>query len=120
VDERLEQLCRRLSDDSGPLTTPGPLHDLAARIAGRVRAGHPDISAQLDDLEDQLLCAGYAAGLSGSRTPYAAVPGLGHGHPVLSVLACPAERCTRVEPPPPGDAPICAVMRRPLRRVQLG
>ncbi|MEU4219534.1 hypothetical protein [Actinoplanes sp. NPDC026623] len=119
MDERLETLCRRLADPAGPLAVPGPMHDLAARVAGEVRAGREDVSGHLDSLEDQLLAAGYAAGLSPVRARYAPVPGLGGGHPALAVLACPARRCARVEPPadPP---PTCAVLRRPLARVLLG
>jgi hypothetical protein len=119
VDERLETLCRRLADPADPLAGRGPMRDLAIRVAGEVRAGREDVSGHLDSLEDQLLAAGYAAGLSPARTPYAPVPGLGDGHPALAVLACPAGRCARVEPPadPP---PICAVLSRPLARVLLG
>ncbi|GGK88747.1 hypothetical protein [Mangrovihabitans endophyticus] len=119
MDERLESLCLRLAGPGDPLAEPGPMHDLAARIAGDVRAGREDLSDELDSLEDRLLAAGYAAGLSSARSPYAPVPGLGDGHPPLTVLACPAGRCTRVEPPadPP---PLCAVLRRPLVRVRLG
>lgn len=118
---RLEQLCLRLSTKDDPLSRPGPLCDLATRVAGEIRDGRSPSSLgdDLDRLEDLLLQAGYATGLSHSRSAYAPVPGLGGGRPVLEVLACPAEVCTRVEAPAP-ELPTCAVMQRPLRRLVLG
>lgn len=118
--ERIGWLCVRLAQPDGPLAKPGPMRDLATRIAGRLRGGRApgDLDDDLDELEDLLLLAGYTGGLSGNRAVYLPLPGVS-GHPVLEVLACPAETCHRVEAPSAGEDPVCAVAGKPLRRVRL-
>lgn len=118
---RLEQLCLRLSTKDDPLSRPGPLHDLATRVAAEIREGRSPSSLgdDLDRIEDLLLEAGYATGLSNSRSSYVPIPGLGGHRPALEVLACPADICTRVEAPTP-DVPTCPVTQLPLRRLALG
>src|ERR1700710_1316588 len=116
---RVAQLCVRLAQESGPLTTPGPMHDLAIQIAGEIRGGRApeELDDELDELEDLLLRAGFTAGLSPARSQYAVLPGAGDGHPVL---ACPVGTCTRLEPPTAAGAePTCRVLGRLLRRVRL-
>jgi hypothetical protein len=118
TDSQLAQLCVRLSSPADPLSTDGPMRALALRVAARVRSGVPvtDLEVDLDRLDDLLLEAGYAAGLSPDRVPYAGLPGgLGDGHPVLAVLACPLASCARVEL----AAAVCTVSGQPLRRVIL-
>ncbi|PSL43002.1 hypothetical protein B0I31_1339 [Saccharothrix carnea] len=116
ADPRVAQLCLRLADDTGPLAKPGPLRDLAVQAAQAIRTGADTADDDLDRLDDMLLREGYAAGLGASRS--SRLPGLGGGHPLLEVLTCPADRCDRVEPPT-GAPPMCAVLRRPLRRLSL-
>lgn len=105
------------------MSAPGPMHDLANWIATEIRTGRDpgELDDAFDQLEDLLLRAGYAAGLSPSRSPYARLSGIGDGHPVLEVLACPAGQCARVEPPDRGggEEPVCHVLQQPLRWVRL-
>lgn len=118
---RIGRLCARLSEERGPLAVVESLRDLALRIAAAVRGGESSgaMSAELDELEDLLLRAGYTAGLSDFRSVAPDLPGIGGGHPQLEVFACPASTCLRVEPLD-DDVPICRVLDRPLRRVRLG
>ncbi|CAM3307646.1 hypothetical protein KIPE111705_01085 [Kibdelosporangium persicum] len=115
---QLALLCTRLEQDGGPLAEEGPLRALAMSIVERLRAGEdPDAVAEsLDDLDDQLMRAGYAGGLGTSRAMDVRVPGLG-GHPVLEVLGCPGKLCGRVALP--DEDHVCAVFGRPLERVRL-
>jgi len=120
--QRVAQLCVRLAQESGPVATPGPMRDLAIRIAGEICGGRApeELDDELDELEDLLLRAGFTAGLSPARSQYTALRGVGDGHPVLEVLACPAGTCTRVElPTAAGDEPACHVLGQSLRRVRL-
>ncbi|WP_433732672.1 hypothetical protein ACQP0C_10135 [Nocardia sp. CA-129566] len=125
VDHRIEQLCARLAESSGPLATPGPMRERARSIAAAIRAGRPpaDLDTELDELEDLLLRNGFAAGLSSSRSTYTTLPGIGGiggGHPSLEVLACPADACDRMQAPDPSaPAPTCAVLGQPLRLIRL-
>lgn len=116
---RVGQLCVRLAEQRGPLAAAGPMRDLALRIAAAIRdEASAALSDDLDALEDLLLRAGYTAGLSPSRTPAPDLPGIGGGHPQLTVFACPAHACLRVEPPD-DDVPLCRILDRPLRRMPL-
>ncbi|WP_197319934.1 hypothetical protein [Saccharomonospora sp. NB11] len=121
-EARIGRLCVRLGETRGPLAEAGPTRDLALRIAATVRdrgsSASVSVSRDLDALEDMLLRAGYTAGLSPSRALVPDLPGVGVGHPQLTVLACPAQVCARVEPPD-AEAPVCRVLSRPLRRVPL-
>jgi hypothetical protein len=112
-DELLEALCRRLADDGDPVRSRPDLRERADRIVAGLRSG-VDVTSALDDLDDQLLRSGYAAGLDASRI-YRALPG--SGHPVLEVLTCPAGRCDRVELPRTGAT--CAVFDRPMTLTRL-
>ncbi|MFH8798710.1 hypothetical protein ACH4F6_03775 [Streptomyces sp. NPDC017936] len=128
-DTRLAVLCARLAEPGGPLAEDAGLRALAADAVARVRQGRDrdEIDACLDELEDGLLAAGHTAGLGAYRTvpaqPHPAfepLPGLGAGRPLLEVLTCPRERCTRVEAPPaPGASaagpPHCALFGEPLK-----
>ena len=118
---RIGQLCVRLSEERGPLAQPGPMRDLAVRVAAAVRDRRSParLSDELDELEDLLLRAGNTAGLSASRSVAPDLPGIGGGHPQLDVFACPARACLRVEPTD-DDVPVCHVLGQPLRRQRLG
>jgi hypothetical protein len=119
---RVAQLCVRLALESAGLATQGPMRDLAMRIAGAIRTGlaPEELDDELDKLEDLLLRAGFPAGLSAARAGYTELPGVGDGHPVLEVLACPADTCSRLEPPTEaGREPACHVLGGSLRRVRL-
>lgn len=115
--QRIAQMCTRLSSPSGPLAGAGPMRDLALRIAGALRDGrHPELDADLDELDDLLLRKGFTAGLSTCRSA-SGVAGIGDGHPHLDVLTCPAELCARVEPAEVERD--CPVLGAPLRRTRL-
>lgn len=118
AQEQLALLCTRLDEMTGPFAEEGPMRALAVSITERIRAGEDPaaLASSLDDLDDQLLRAGYAGGLGSYRTSEARVPGVG-GHPVLEVLGCPGNLCTRVALP--DGAHLCAVFGRPLDRVRL-
>jgi hypothetical protein len=120
---QLALLCDRLGADGDPLATPGPMRELALALIAAVRAGRApvELTDEFDRLDEQLLRAGYAAGLGTYRSgPYSPLPGIGDGHPVLRVLGCPGERCPRVAlPAGTGTAPACSVFDRPLREVRL-
>lgn len=128
-DDRLAVLCARLGEPDGPLTEDAQLRALAADTVARVRQGRrrDEVDACLDELEDRLLAAGHTAGLGSYRTvpaqPFPAfepLPGLGGGRPLLEVLTCPRERCTRVEVPAPRGTDAagrghCALFDEPLK-----
>ncbi|MEV0810578.1 hypothetical protein [Micromonospora sp. NPDC050200] len=118
AQEQLAVLCARLDEEAGPLAAEGPMRTLATSIAERVRAGEdPAALAEcLDELDDQLLRAGYAGGLGSHRSAPPQLPGLG-GHPVLEVMTCPGGRCARVARPGRDDT--CRVFGRPLEPVRL-
>ncbi|MFK3985616.1 hypothetical protein ACI2K4_35285 [Micromonospora sp. NPDC050397] len=118
AQEQLAVLCVRLEEEVGPLATDGPMRTLATLIAERIRAGEDPVTLaeHLDELDDQLLRAGYAGGLGSYRSALPQLPGLG-GHPVLEVLACPGLLCARVAPPDREHT--CAVFGRSLDRVRL-
>ena len=80
----------------------------------RIQAGDTDVVDDLDEIEDRLLRAGYAAGLSSTRG-YQPLPGV--SRPVLEFLACPAGRCPRAELP--GSRARCAVFAAPMTRTRL-
>jgi len=118
AQEQLALLCTRLDEAAGPLAAEGPMRALATTIADSIRAGEDPavLVERFDELDDQLLRAGYAGGLGAYRSPLPQLPGLG-GHPVLEVLACPGGLCARVAPP--GRDHTCSVFGRPLARVRL-
>jgi hypothetical protein len=115
---QLAVLCTRLDHDTGPFAEEGPIRALAVSIVERIRAGEDPsaVAESLDDLDHQLLRAGYAGGLGSYRAADVRVPGLG-GHPVLEVLGCPGGLCARVALPDEEHA--CSVFGRPLERVRL-
>lgn len=126
---QLAVLCQRLGDKDDLVCTSPEARALAESIAGRVRDGAPpaEIADALDELEESLLRAGYAAGLSPARS-YERLLGTGDGHRVLEVLACPGGICARIEAPGlgsepgPGSAPgseHCPVQRLPLSVMRL-
>jgi hypothetical protein len=100
---------------------------LVEHIISQVRDGRSpeDLEDAFDELEDQLLAAGYSAGLGSYRTDappvYQSFPGTGPGHPWLYVLACPRGHCARVEAPASedGEPPACRVFAGPLREIGL-
>jgi hypothetical protein len=122
AQEQLALLCARLSAETGPLVTDGSMRALATSIAEQIRAGADpaDLADVFDELDDLLLRAGYAAGLGSYRTgdpSFTRLPGVGDGHPVLEVLACPGNRCARVELP--DGKQLCPVFGKPLGRIRL-
>ncbi|MGW4347645.1 hypothetical protein ACWEL8_21580 [Streptomyces sp. NPDC004690] len=124
--ERLAQLCRRLMAAPDGLTADARMRELVDGILAEVRAGRPpqDLEDRFDEVEELLLAAGHSAGLGSYRTTpgaYRRLPGGGHGHPPLYVLACPLGHCSRVEAPDPGAGrpPHCQVFERPLREITL-
>jgi hypothetical protein len=124
------RLCDRLGADGDPLTAPGPMRDRAQSIVEALRAGRDpvELADDFDELDDLLLRSGHASGLgvhrgaspNGPMPGYAPLPGVS-GHPVLTVLGCPGERCPRVALPTEPDAATraCAVFGKPLREVRL-
>jgi hypothetical protein len=114
--ELLEALCRRMGDDNDPVRSLPAVRHLADRIVERLRSGvdADGLTDDLEELNDRLLQAGYAAGL-GSHRAYRPLPG--GGHPVLEVLACPTGRCARVELPRTEAA--CALSGRPMAASRL-
>ncbi|GLY47273.1 hypothetical protein [Lentzea sp. NBRC 102530] len=114
ISEQLAVLCERLADSAGGVRASPRMAALAESIAGRVRAGAEpaDVADDFDALEEMLLQAGHAAGLSPVRS-YDRLPGAGDGHRVLEVLRCPGGSCPRVELP--GARPVpCAVHLKPM------
>jgi hypothetical protein len=112
-------LCQRLADGADAVRTSPAVRALAESIAGRVRDGMaPDqLADDFDELEEQLLRAGHAAGLSAVRSSDP-VPGAGDGHRVLEVLTCPGGTCDRVAAPGADPVP-CLVFRRPMAVTRL-
>ncbi|MCZ4120311.1 hypothetical protein [Streptomyces sp. H39-S7] len=125
--ERLAALCHRLASSSGMPGLGAEGDHLVEHLISQVREGRSpeDLEDAFDALEDQLLAAGYSAGLGSYRTDaapaYRSFPGSGPGHPWLYVLACPRGHCARVEAPasPEGATPACRVFGGPLREVGL-
>jgi hypothetical protein len=124
--ERLGELCRRLMATPAELTAGEAVRHLVDHILAEVRDGRPpgELEDAFDELEELLLAAGHSAGLGSYRTipgSYQRLPGAGHGHPPLYVLACPLGHCARVEAPAcdPGPGPRCLVFDRPLREITL-
>ncbi|MER5262700.1 hypothetical protein ABTZ99_11540 [Actinosynnema sp. NPDC002837] len=117
--DQLAVLCQRLAEGTDAVRTTADVRALAETIVERVRAGVPldDLTDDFDALEDRLLDAGHAAGLSSVRS-YDRLPGAGDGHAVLAVLKCPGRSCTRVEPPDADPVP-CLVHRRPMVTTRL-
>ncbi|GAA3020612.1 hypothetical protein [Streptomyces fulvorobeus] len=129
--ERLAALCQRLTSAPGMPTLGAQGDHLVQFIISQVRAGLPpeDLEDSFDELEDQLLAAGYSAGLGSYRTDtppsyqnapaYQSFPG--PGHPLLYVLTCPLGHCARVEAPAPEDGgpPVRCVFGGPLREIGL-
>ncbi|MFF8289579.1 hypothetical protein ACF068_10180 [Streptomyces sp. NPDC016309] len=125
---RLGELCRRLTDDSGPLELGERGLGLVESIVSGLRAGRApeELEDVFDELEEELLVAGHSAGLGSYRTTpppppgYQSLPVAGPGHPALHVLACPLGHCGRVEAPAEeAPHPGCRVFDRPLRAVPL-
>ncbi|MQY34583.1 hypothetical protein SRB17_25530 [Streptomyces sp. RB17] len=117
--DQLAVLCGRLADPADAVRTSPEIRARAETIADRVRGGAaPDeLADDFDELEELLLRAGHAAGLSPVRS-YERLPGAGDGHPVLEVLACPGGTCSRLEAP--GSVPVdCLVHRRPMAVTRL-
>ncbi|MGW3951623.1 hypothetical protein ACWEKM_11920 [Streptomyces sp. NPDC004752] len=117
--DQLAALCERLADAADAVRTSPEIRARAESIADRVRGGATpaELADDFDALEDLLLRAGHAAGLSPVRT-YERLPGGGDGHPVLAVLACPGGICSRIEAP--GAVPVdCPVHRRPMAVTRL-
>ncbi|MCQ4203917.1 hypothetical protein ACFWGR_11230 [Streptomyces sp. NPDC060311] len=126
---RLGELCLRLTDPSGSLLLGERGLRLVEFITSELRTGrHPDeLDDVFDELEEELLAAGHSAGLGSYRTTpapptpgFQPLPGTGHRHTALHVLACPQGHCERVEAPdddspPPG----CRIFDQPLRPVPL-
>jgi hypothetical protein len=112
--DQLAVLCQRLAADTDTVRTSPPVRAVAESIVNRVRDGVAldELADDFDQLEELLLRAGHAAGLSPVRS-YERLLGTGDGHRVLEVLACPGGTCTRVEPP--GAEPVpCPVYRQPM------
>lgn len=126
--ERLGELCRRLMTAPDGLTADPAMRQLVDHIVAELRGGRRpgELEDSFDELEDLLLAAGHSAGLGSYRTTsgsgsYGRLPGAGHGHPPLYVLACPLGHCARIEAPAP-DAdrpPRCHVFDGPLREITL-
>lgn len=126
---RLGELCLRLTDPSGSLLLGERGLRLVEFITSELRTGRrPDeLDDVFDELEEELLAAGHSAGLGSYRTTptpptpgFQPLPGAGHRHAALHVLACPQGHCERVEAPdddspPPG----CRIFDQPLRPVPL-
>jgi hypothetical protein len=117
--DQLAVLCQRLAEATDAVRTTDGVRALAEEIVARVRDGVPleDLADDFDALEDRLLEAGHAAGLSSVRS-YERLLGAGAGHPVLAVLKCPGGSCTRVEPPAADPVP-CLVHRQPMVTTRL-
>ncbi|MFV5996299.1 hypothetical protein ACNPQM_28840 [Streptomyces sp. NPDC056231] len=118
--DQLAVLCRRLADTADAVRTSPEIRARAESISDRVRGGATpcELADEFDALEEMLLRAGHAAGLSPVRS-YERLPGGGDGHRVLEVLACPGGTCPRVEAP--GTVPVdCLVHRQPMAMTRLG
>jgi hypothetical protein len=116
MDPRLATLCVRLGDDSDPVRADPSVRPFVDDVVARLHAGDLDrLSDDLDEIEDRLLRAAYAAGLSSTRV-YRPLPGAGRS--VLEYLACPAGRCPRVELP--DSEAKCAIAAAPMTRTRLG
>jgi uncharacterized protein (DUF433 family) len=118
--DQLGVLCGRLTLDGDAVRVTPEIRALAESIVERVRAGVPpdELADDFDDLEDELLRAGHAAGLGPVRSPYEGWPGAGDGHRELEVHTCPGGTCARVEVP--GARPVpCPVHRRPMALTRL-
>ncbi|MFF7734158.1 hypothetical protein [Streptomyces sp. NPDC007984] len=123
------ELCRRLTDAPGSLRLGERGQRLIESITAELRTGRDpgELDDAFDELEEELLAAGYSAGLGSYRsTPTPVTPGYqrlpvaGGHHPPLHVLACPGGHCGRVEAP--GDDaphPGCRIFGQPLRTVPL-
>ncbi|MFB7496641.1 hypothetical protein ACFC09_18465 [Streptomyces sp. NPDC056161] len=112
--DQLAVLCERLADAADAVRSSPEVRACAESIADRVRGGAAplELADDFDELEELLLQAGHSAGLSPFRT-YERLLGVGDGHRVLEVLACPGGTCSRIEAP--GAAPVdCLVHRRPM------
>lgn len=112
--DQLAVLCQRLADDTDPVRTSPAVRALAESIVRSVCGGVApgELADDFDELEERLLRAGHAAGLSPVRS-YERFPGAGDGHRVLEVLACPGGVCTRVEAPG-AEPPLCVAQRQPM------
>ena len=124
--ERLGELCRRLMATPAELTADATMRQLVDHILAELRGGRSpeELEDSFDEVEELLLTAGHSAGLGSYRTAsglYDRLPGAGHGHPPLYVLACPLGHCARVEAPDPdaGGPPRCQVFGQPLREITL-
>ncbi|MDI2130511.1 hypothetical protein [Yinghuangia seranimata] len=117
--DQLAVLCRRLADDSDAVRTSPEIRGLAESIVARVRSGvtMAELAHDFDVLEERLLRAGHAAGLSPVRS-YERLLNAGDGHRVLEVLACPGGTCARIEAPGAELAP-CLVHRQPMVAMRL-
>ena len=73
-------------------------------------------AGELDHLDDLLARAGLD-GVERTSRGYRPLPGL-PGHPVVEVLACPLDRCSRIASVA-DPAPRCGVAGRPLRPIRL-
>lgn len=112
--DQLAVLCRRLADAADAVRTSPEIRARAESIADRIRGGATpgELADDFEELEELLLRAGHAAGLSPVRS-YERLPGAGDGHRVLEVLSCPGGTCSRFEAP--GSVPVdCLVHRRPM------
>ncbi|MFG2480884.1 hypothetical protein [Streptomyces fagopyri] len=126
-NERLGALCHRLTASPGMPDLGAEGDRLVEHIISQVREGRSpeEFEDAFDELEDQLLAAGYSAGLGSYRTDtppaYQSFPGAGPAHPWLYVLACPRGHCARVEAPASedGQPPACRVFGGPLREIGL-
>lgn len=118
--DQLAVLCERLADDTDAVRSAPDVRGLAESIVDRVRDGIPldELADDFDELEELLLRAGHAAGLSPVRHAYERLLGAGDGHRVLEVLACPGSTCPRFEAPAEGPVP-CLVHRRPMVATRL-
>lgn len=125
--ERLAALCHRLTSSLGMPDLGEEGDRLVGYLITQVRNGRSpeDLEDAFDELEIQLLAAGYSAGLGSYRTDsppvYRSFPGAGPGHPWLYVLACPRGHCARIEAPgsEDGEPPACRVFGGPLREIGL-
>lgn len=131
--ERLAALCQRHTSAPGMPGLGAQGDGLVQHIISQVREGRSpqDLEDAFDELEDQLLAAGYSAGLGSYRTDtpppyqnfpsYQGFPGTGPGHPSLYVLTCPLGHCARVEAPASedGEPPARCVFGGPLREIGL-
>ncbi|MFE9610766.1 hypothetical protein [Streptomyces sp. NPDC006012] len=118
--DQLAILCERLADCADAVRTSPEIRACAESIADRVRGGTAplELADDFDELEELLLQAGYAAGLSPVRV-YERLLGAGDGHRVLEALTCPGGSCSRIEAP--GAVPVeCLVHRRPMAVTRLG